>query len=914
MDIELSFNILSVNISKSIIQLDQLLHFLPVIPDIICIQEPPINSPTISGMIKINNPSNKVLVYTKSQPKSIYHDIFYSVITFSSFKIINCYFPPSMSHSSFEQALLSLTMTNSSSIIIGDFNAHHNSFTATSDIKGDILVNHCLSSNIDIQHPLFPTFLASTGSSTIDLVLHNTPCSINHSFPDLLSNFKSHHRPLLIECPLRNPPKFFVQHDWATFTLNLPPLPFYEFASPLVNQKDIETSMSSFISAIQFSATISSNYSQVKLKKPWWTPNLTALKAASISGGIIEYKAYKTAIQKAKRLFFRKQLVSMSENPSKSKVFKLLKPRNQIDPPTSTFPHYFSNTPPVSDLTPFLINPSSHLPMITPTDVINVIQKTDSKKATGIDNISVVMLKHLPQHYIHYLAFLLNSALHASYFPYCLKPSRVVFLDKHKPVDPLSGPQPSNFRPISITSTISRVYEKLILINLVRETDSMSPFQFGFAAGLTTAHAIKNVTDYIENKPLGKCVTTITTDFRSAFDTVTHEAILSALSQKHCPSNLISLVASYLKDRPVSFYSQTATLNRGVPQGGVISPFLFVATIDSLICDLSVDCHITAFADDLTIQFFSTVDAIVLRINSIVDTISSKANKLGLFLALDKCGFMLSYHNKIVINSPTCIPRIFQTKTLGLTFSPTLSLVPHFNEKKKKIFYFLQSFIKLARNSFGVRSCVRRMIYSTIIIPQLLYCPSIIEKYLNKSAMKIINNIHYIFARSTIKAFRSSPYNMVVPLSKIASPFFKLYHLSRSIITKYPDLSYQSQPIQPPHKFLPYEQWHDRLKLIFDSYEDLFEHFPNNPDYRLTQLFTQHNKSNYFISKFSDTNIKCRHCPQPESTAHILFYCPQYSILRKKYFNIPNIFPSYSILRDSKAATQFIIATRRFDI
>ena len=119
------------------------------------------------------------------------------------------------------------------------------------------------------------------------------------------------------------------------------------------------------------------------------------------------------------------------------------------------------------------------------------ISGLSSSTASGPDQIAYPLLKHLPEP-AQLLLSLFNRSWHSHTFPSCWKPSTIIPI--HKPGKPTSSP--SSFRPISLTSCISKLFERLILSLLTFHLESnhlLSTCQAGFRPGRSSLDQILTV-------------------------------------------------------------------------------------------------------------------------------------------------------------------------------------------------------------------------------------------------------------------------------------------------------------------------------------------------------------------------------------------------------------------------------------
>ena len=128
--------------------------------------------------------------------------------------------------------------------------------------------------------------------------------------------------------------------------------------------------------------------------------------------------------------------------------------------------------------------------------VKKVITNLDSSKASGPDCILVVVLQNSEPELSYVLAELVSKYLKESCFPDCWKVSSVVPVFKN--VGERSTAK--NYRPVSLLSVISKVFEKLVNNRIVDHPEKFglfSDFQYGFRSFQSTADLLTIVSDRI---------------------------------------------------------------------------------------------------------------------------------------------------------------------------------------------------------------------------------------------------------------------------------------------------------------------------------------------------------------------------------------------------------------------------------
>ena len=168
---------------------------------------------------------------------------------------------------------------------------------------------------------------------------------------------------------------------------------------------------------------------------------------------------------------------------------------------------------------------------LTPTtsfEVFNLISGLKNTKSNCKDNIAAYFLKVAAKVIAAPLAQLFNYTFLLGIFPASLKIAKIVPIYKSGDISHVS-----NYRPISILSSISKILEKLIhvkLINFFNKHSVLLPTQYGFRANHSTSHALTHVsTSLYDNINDENYTALLLVDFKKAFDTVNHKTLLTKL-------------------------------------------------------------------------------------------------------------------------------------------------------------------------------------------------------------------------------------------------------------------------------------------------------------------------------------------------------------------------------------------------
>ena len=198
----------------------------------------------------------------------------------------------------------------------------------------------------------------------------------------------------------------------------------------------------------------------------------------------------------------------------------------------------------------------------------------------------------------------------------------------------------TNYRPISLFSNFSKIFEKLLyqrLDTFIRKHSIISPFQYGSQAGHSTKHAVTDVItmayDNINDKKF-TCVSFL--DIKKAFDSVDHDILINKLEHYGIRGNANDLLKSYLSQRKQFIVideqsSKLYPIKWGVPQGSTLGPLFFILYINDL-----ANCTLVKprlFADDTCLVYSAdTIDNLSKVINQDMVNISNwmQANRLCL--------------------------------------------------------------------------------------------------------------------------------------------------------------------------------------------------------------------------------------------------------------------------------------------
>ncbi|GFW46649.1 probable RNA-directed DNA polymerase from transposon BS [Trichonephila clavipes] len=199
---------------------------------------------------------------------------------------------------------------------------------------------------------------------------------------------------------------------------------------------------------------------------------------------------------------------------------------------------------------------------------------------------------------------LFNLLMENCHFPKNRKTAVVVPILKPNSDDT----QPQNYRLISLLSSLSKVYEFVLLNRLNQHCIARNiiiPEQHSFVTQCSTVTQLLRVTELIHHGFQNNQATgMLFVDIAKAFDKIWHDGLLSKMMRLGFSDQLMKIIHSYLNSHEFrvrvenSLFTPHLILS-GIPQGSLLGPKLFNLYINDI--PKAVGVHLAIYADDTAI-------------------------------------------------------------------------------------------------------------------------------------------------------------------------------------------------------------------------------------------------------------------------------------------------------------------------
>ena len=386
----------------------------------------------------------------------------------------------------------------------------------------------------------------------------------------------------------------------------------------------------------------------------------------------------------------------------------------------------------------------------------------------GIDGVAYSMIKNSHHSFRAQLLHVFNEIYQKRVFPDSWKIAAIIPIPKpHK-----DHSTPLNFRPISLTSCLCKLLEKMAnarLMWVLEKNECLSNAQSGFRKGRSTTDCIVQLTTDMQQAIIDKKHTiAVFFDLQKAYDTTWRRGILNSLYNYGLRGNLPIFIQNFLSNRRVkvkigSIFSDARNIEQGVPQGSVLSCTLFAIAIDSVLNIIPHGVKAALYVDDLTIYATGSIDSAKRRVSMTIRKLEDWCQQTGFQFSASKtvsmhvcrvrrCG---RHAGGLELNGSAIRCKEYHTY-LGVVFDNGLRFHKHIQYLKDECQRRLNVLKHLSHTSWGADSRTLLRIYEALIKSKLEYG---VEAYASacKSNLKKLNSIQNSALRIATGAYRTSP-------------------------------------------------------------------------------------------------------------------------------------------------------------
>ena len=339
---------------------------------------------------------------------------------------------------------------------------------------------------------------------------------------------------------------------------------------------------------------------------------------------------------------------------------------------------------------------------------------------------------------------LINYSIGQSYVPLCWRTAHVTPVPKSTIIS-----QPSDLRPISVTSLFSRLTEKMVVRDYLLPCLNSHLFKDQYAykpTGSTTCALIDfshRIHTMLETSKYVRCVFL---DFSKAFDLVDHSILIQKLITLQVPNFVIKWIVSFLSNRTQAVklnfkVSSSANINRSVIQGSGLGPILFIIYAFDLKC-LDLANYLLKYADDCTLlnpELANT--SLELEMINVLDW--AKINKMLINFIKTKYMVLHRPNPRNFMPPPELdnIQRVNAFRLLGLILHPEFKISEHVCNILTTCNQRLYLLAQLKKQGLGPTE--RDIIFQSIVLSKILYALPMYFGYLTEQMKSQINAIFH---------------------------------------------------------------------------------------------------------------------------------------------------------------------------
>jgi hypothetical protein len=420
----------------------------------------------------------------------------------------------------------------------------------------------------------------------------------------------------------------------------------------------------------------------------------------------MQSRANKKSFRQIKKQYITEKICGPLEKGNSKPFYKHLRQKQKCDHPVTAiklkngnittdsmdcsealnqyFHSQFCKDESISNLPP--LPTSDNYIVISPDGIHKLIKDLKNNKSPGPDQIRKCELLIDPAMTAECLTYIFQASVDSGVLPHQWKTAYVTPIHKRG-----AREEPSNYRPISLTSIPCKMLEHIVLHHLNGTLDSvLYNRQHGFRSGLgCETQLCATFHDLAKAIEKGAVVHGVVLDFKKAFDKVPHSLLMQKVRNiDGIDPNIANWIQNFLTNRRqrVALRGTLSTelpVSSGVPQGSVLGPTLFLIYINDL--PQSVTCNVSLYADDTLIysEVNSIRDAQLFQEN--INALQEWSVRWKMPFNTDKCEVIVFNKGSSPTPSYTLgdskLKCVDETRYLGITVQSNLKFNKHITKK-----------------------------------------------------------------------------------------------------------------------------------------------------------------------------------------------------------------------------------------
>ena len=736
-----------------------------------------------------------------------------------SFTVCNWYLPPGQNITEMDINAV-ISGLPPPYILVGDFNAHNSLWGSTRVCRrGEMIENIMQAHNLVLLNTGAPTHMCfATGSlSSIDLTLCSSTIASHLEWTVLSEVYGSDHFPVSVHLAMPLPSLNSVRH-WMLSRANWT---HYKQCFQLSDENftTVDDMVRHFTDTVIQAAAAAIPMSSGRLRHspvPWWNSDCAAAvharkKALRIvnqhptSANLIAYKKQRAetrrVLKESKQRSWRNYISTLSSSTPSSVVWHRVRRIQGISACSRIPPILVDDSPPPT-LEAVAEELAAHFADVTSSRHYSpefvAIKSLEEEKSlnflsSGLEpyNLPFTMAEldsairstpdTAPGPDLVHNAMLRELRLNAKLFLLCMY--NRIWVEHNLPLIwleaviiplPKAGKDLSkacNYRPISLTSCLCKVFERMInrrLMWTLETRNLLTNVQCGFRHHRSTFDHLVSLATAISNSfVLRQHLVAVFFDIEKAYDTTWRYGILKTLHSWGFRGHLPLLLQGFLRNRSFrvrvgDVLSSRHTFDNGVPQGSVLSVTLFAIAINSIVDSVRSPVQSSLFVDDFAIYCSSSSISVIERLLQLVlNCLHQCSCQTGFVFSLTKTCCMhfcrrYSLHlDPVLYLGESPLPFVESAKFLGLYFDRRLTWKRHINHIRTRCTSPINLLRILSGTRWGAdRICLLRL-YRALVRPILDY-GSIVYNSAAVSTLRPVNTIHHTGIRLSTGAFRTS--------------------------------------------------------------------------------------------------------------------------------------------------------------